>query len=427
MSVGLPRQRGGTIRARRASSAGPAGAATRGEAVPRRVSFLITHLTYAGAENQVLHLVTGLKARGWEVDVISMMPPDAYAEELAAGGIPLVSLDMRKGVPDPGAVFKLARLLRRSAPQIWHSHMIHANLLARAARPFSRVPVLICTAHNIDEGPVKRAKSRGRSTTLHTLGRGSRLRELAYRLTDPFCDLTTNVSRAAVERYIRVGAAPRRKIRFMPNGIDTRRFRPDPVARARLREALGVDERFVWLAVARFQEVKDHATLIGAFAELGRAHPEAVLLLVGQGRLEAETRALVASSGLTERVRFLGVRPDVPELMNAADGYVMSSVYEGMPIVLLEAEAVGLPVVATDVGLDREVLRDGENGFVVPVRDPTALARAMARVIALPAVERARMGETGRCQVEDHLSLERVLDRWEDLYRALLARKGLSA
>jgi glycosyltransferase involved in cell wall biosynthesis len=393
----------------------------------RRISFLITHLTYAGAENQLLHLVTGLKGRGWAVDVISMMPPDAYTEELAAAGIPLASLDMRKGVPAPGAMLKLAALLRRSRPQICHSHMVHANLLARVARPLHWVPVLICTAHNIDEGPVRRAKSRGRHAVLHTLGEGSRSREVAYRLTDPFCDLTTNVSRAAVERYIAVRAAPRRKIRFVPNGIDTGRFRPDPAARERLRRTLGVGERFVWLAVARFQEVKDHATLIRAFAELGRDHPEAVLLLVGQGRLEAEIRAQVASFGLTERVWFLGVRSDVPDLMNAADGYVMSSVYEGMPIVLLEAEAVGLPVVATDSGLDREVLRDGENGFMVPIRDPAALARAMVRVIELPAIQRARMSEAGRRQVEDQLSLARVLDQWEELYKELLARKGVGA
>lgn len=393
----------------------------------RRISFLITHLTYAGAENQLLHLVTGLKGRGWAVEVISMMPPDAYTEELAAAGIPLASLDMRKGVPAPGAMFKLAALLRRSRPEICHSHMVHANLLARVARPFAWVPVLICTAHNIDEGPVKRVKSRGNRATVHTLGKGSRWREVAYRLTDPLCDLTTNVSRAAVERYVRVGAAPRRKICFMPNGVDTSRFRPNPAVRERLRKALGLDKSFVWLAVARFQEVKDHATLIRAFAALSPEHPEVVLLLVGQGRLEAEVRALVDSFGLTERVHFLGVRPDVPDLMNAADGYVMSSVYEGMPIVLLEAKAVGLPVVATEVGIDREVLRDGENGFVVPAREPAALARAMGRVIELPVSERARMGEAGRRQVEDHLSLERVLDQWEALYQTTLARKKVGA
>lgn len=398
--------------------------AARVDPAPRcRISFLITHLTYAGAENQLLHLVTGLKARGWAVGVISMMPPHAYAEELAAAGIPLVSLDMRKGVPDPGAVLKLAALIRRSRPWICHSHMVHANLLARVARLLAWVPVLICTAHNIDEGPVKRVKSRGDRAAMHTLGKGSRWREVAYRLTDPLCDLTTNVSRTAVERYIQVGAAPPRKICFMPNGIDTQRFRPDPAARGRLRQALGLGEHFVWLAVARFQEVKDHATLIRAFAELSRAHPEAVLLLVGQGRLESEIRALVAALGLTEKVRFLGVRPDVPDLMNAADGYVISSVYEGMPIVLLEAAAVGLPVVATDAGIDREVLRDGEHGFVVPVRDPAALARAMRRLCELPVVERKRMGEAGRHQVEDHYSLERVLDQWEALYQVLLARK----
>jgi glycosyltransferase involved in cell wall biosynthesis len=392
----------------------------------RRVTFITTALNDGGAENQLVYLATQLQERGrWDTRVISMLDPKAYTERLRSAGIPVVSLGMRRGVPDPRAALRLAALLRRTQPQIIHSHMVHANLLARVTRLLYRVPVLISTAHNIDEGPDKRATSAvGRAFTGGGGAGSSRWRERGYRLTDPLCDLTTNVSRAAVDRYIQVGAVPRAKIRFVPNGVDTERFRPDPAVRERVRQEFGMGEQFVWLAVARFEEAKDHRTMIEAFASLCRSHPAASLLLVGQGTLEPASKALAASLGLGDRVRFLGVRWDVPDLMNAADAYVMSSAWEGLPMVLLEAAAVGLPAVATDVGGNSEIVADGETGFVVPPRDPAALASAMGRLMALSADERQWLGGQGRDRVVAQYSLDRVVDQWEDLYQALLARKG---
>lgn len=397
----------------------------------KRISFLTTAINDGGAENQLIYLATRLKARGWETRVISMLPPRAYMEELSAMHIPVDSLGMRRGVADPRALFRLVALLRRSRPHIVHSHMVHANLLARLARPLHWVPVLISTAHNIDEGPDKRSTRQLRQTPSTPVAArsaaGSNWRERAYRLTDPLCDLTTNVSEAAVARYVRVGAVPQRKIRFVPNGVDTTLFKPDPDARLRLRRVLGLEGRFVWLAVGRFEEAKDHRTMIRAFATLSQAYPAALLLLVGQGSLEAEIKAQVVALGLVDRVRFLGVRRDIPALMNAADAYVMSSAWEGLPMVLLEASAVGLPIVTTDAGGNREVVVDGVTGFVVPTRDPGTLGRVMAQVLALPEAARAHIGTCGRAEVERQYSLERVVDRWEALYRELLGRRGVAA
>ena len=147
--------------------------------------------------------------------VVAMLPPQAFTEELKEAGIPLSTLNMRRGVADPRAVFRLVKVLREWRPDIVYSHIVHANLLARIARIFYRIPVLISTAHNIDEG--------------------GRWRGIAYWLTDSLVDLTTNVSQAAVKRYIRVGAAPKDKIIFVPNGIDISRFKPDRDTGRRLR------------------------------------------------------------------------------------------------------------------------------------------------------------------------------------------------
>ena len=375
-----------------------------------KVLLLTTGLAYGGAETQLVHLATRLHARDWEVRVVSLIPPKAYVEELEAAGIPVVSLGIQNKLPDPRPLLRLARSIRSWRPQIVHSHMVHANLLARLVRLLAPVPVLICTAHNIDE---KGRKGSGR------------LREWAYRLTDPLCNLTTQVSQAGLERYVRVGAVPGNKIRCIPNGVDTERFRPDPGVRIRLRQKLGFGEVFVWLAVGRFEEAKDYPTMLQAFGRVSKEQPEVVLLIAGDGPLRPAMEALARNLDIAERVRFLGLRQDIPELMNAADAYVMSSSWEGLPMVLLEASATGLPIVATDVGGNSEVVSHGQTGFLVPPKDLEVLAQAMLRVMTVPEEERQRMGEGARQHIEIHFSLDRVVEQWEALYREFLRRKGV--
>jgi glycosyltransferase involved in cell wall biosynthesis len=364
---------------------------------PIRILYVITALPYGGAETQMVYLATGLKARGWEVRVVSLLPPSAYARELKATGIQVDSLALRRRVLDPRAPFRLAKIFRRERPHVVHSHMVHANLLARLARPLAKVPVLVCTAHNINEG--------------------GRYRELAYRITDFLCNLTTQVSPEGLERYVRIGAVPENKIRYIPNGVDTQRLRPNPEARRRLREEQGLGTDFAWLAVGRFDPQKDYFNMLRAFASVIREKPEAQLLIVGDGPLRLAAEELAQNIGLKDKVRFLGTYRDVPGLMNAADSYVMSSAWEGMPMVLLEAGATGLPIVATDVGGNREVVRNGETGFLVTANDPAALADAMVHLMDLSKRERQRMGKAGRQYIEANYSINRILDIWEALYR----------
>lgn len=370
-----------------------------------KVIFLITGLAYGGAETQLVYLTTRLKKRGWKVRVVSLTPPKAYVEELEATGVPVISLGIRRKLPTPQSVLQLVKLIRSWRPQIIHSHMVHANLLARLVRPLTFMPTLICTAHSINEG--------------------SRLREFLYRLTDPLCDLTTQVSRAGLERYVRVKAVPRHKIRYIPNGVDTERFRPNPDKRSYLRAKLDLEARFVWFAVGRFHASKDYPNMLQAFAMIVKKRTEVALLIVGEGPLRSEMERLAQELEIGEYVRFLGIRRDVPELMNAADAYVMSSAWEGMANVLLEASATGLPIVATDVGGNGEIVIDGETGFLVPPKNPNKLAQAMLRLMSLPQEERKHMGERARQYVEENFSLERVVDRWEHLYCELLLKKGI--
>lgn len=380
-----------------APRAGANGPAATNDPAPLRLLLATTSLMGGGAERQVFLLARGLRARGHAVAVVSMLAPENYVPELKALGIPLSDLGMRRGVTDPRALTRLAGVVRRWRPDVVHSHMVHANLLARLVRLLAPVPVEVSTAHNLTEG--------------------ARWREIAYRLTDPLCTLTTNVCRACVARYVQVGASPERKIRYLPNGLDLSTFGADDAARGRLRRELGVGDAFVWLAVGRLDVQKDYPTMLRAVAVARDAERPFAVLVAGdgpeRGALEAQAEALGLGAG---RLHFLGVRRDVPDLMRAADGYLMSSAWEGLPMVLLEAAASGLPAAATAVGGNREVVEPEVNGLLVPPRDPDALAAAMRRVMAMPAAERTAWSDAGRRRVRDSFDIDRIVERWEALY-----------
>jgi len=194
-----------------------------------------------------------------------------------------------------------------------------------------------------------------------------------------------------------------------------------------LRRNLSLDNHFVWLAVGRLEEPKDYPTMVRAFAQVITRYPNSILLITGDGQFRRDLEVLAKKLELKQRVRFLGVRKDVPELMNAADAYVMSSAWEGMPMVLLEASATALPIVATDVGGNSEVIKNEESGSLVPARNPKALARVMMQMMSLSEAERKRVGEAGRRYVVEHYELEHVVDVWDNLYRELLSKKGLAS
>lgn len=377
-----------------------------------RVMLVSTSLMRGGAEIQVYLLAQELHRKGHAVEVVTMRDPEALDHELTTQNIPVRSLGMTSGIPDPRAVIRLARAVRSFRPDVVHSHMVHANLLARITRPFATSPVLISTAHNLSEG--------------------ARWRELAYRITDPLTSITTNVSVKAVDRYVTVGAVPARRIMYMPNGLDMTPFHPDPQQREALRASLGLAEEFVWLAVGRLETQKDYPNLMQAVSNLvsETAHdpkPFSVLI-VSDGPLRRELEGLRDDLGLSgDLVRFLGNRSDVPDLMRAADGYVMSSAWEGLPMVLLEAAAARLPIVATDVGGNGEVVEDGRSGYLVAPMDPAALSAAMATVQRLAPEERASLGARARLEVEQRYEIGKVVDGWVELYEHLLAKGGKSA
>ena len=362
-----------------------------------------------GAEEQVMLLSLGLRARGWEVKIVSLLPLSLLSAELEESDIEIASLGMKRGIPDPRAMRGLIKELRGFQPDVVHCNMPQANLLARTVRPLQAFPLLISTLHNL--------------TMERITGGSGRFLEVAHGLTDRFCDLTTVICTPAVKSYLERGAVSADKIAVFYNGVNTLHFQADAGKRKTRRRELGIEGKFAWLAIGRLELAKDYPNLIRAFQKVAASRPETVLLICGRGSLENEIRAQVTACGLQEHVKFLGVRRDIPDVMNAADGFVLSSYLEGLPMVLLQASSVGMPIVATDVGGNAEVVIDESNGFVVPVRNDRALADAMERVLNLPESARARMAERGREHAREKFEIERILDRWEALYVSELEKK----
>jgi glycosyltransferase involved in cell wall biosynthesis len=210
------------------------------------------------------------------------------------------------------------------------------------------------------------------------------------------------------------------KMAVLANGVDIDTWNADAEVRNSMRRVLGFfEDEFLWLAAGRLESVKDYPTLLDAMALLPQ---RARLVIAGGGPLQSELLKMSARLGLECRIRFLGFEPDVKRWMQAADGFVLASRWEGLPMGLLEAGACALPAVATDVPGSREAIVNGTTGWLSAAGNAKALAAAMSSVMLARPEERTAMGERARKHVVENFSLQSVLDSWESLYAQLLER-----
>jgi glycosyltransferase involved in cell wall biosynthesis len=258
-------------------------------------------------------------------------------------------------------------------------------------------------------------------STVHNVYEGRWPRMFAYRLTDLLSHHTIAVSQAAADRYVRLKAVPARKLSVVANGIDIAELAPSPDRRISLRAQMGVQDEFVWLAAGRIAPAKDYPNLLSALARVHAAVPNASLWIAGEAVSASfeVTKALAADLGAS--VRWLGLRRDIPALLDAADGFVLASAWEGMPLAVGEAMAMEKPVVATDVGGVRELM--GDTGFIVPAKSSEDLAEAMLKMMRRTDEERRRLGLAARERIVAHFSMDAKADEWEALYRKTLINK----
>jgi glycosyltransferase involved in cell wall biosynthesis len=363
-----------------------------------RIVYVLTSLGMGGAERLALALAGRMAERGHTVTLMVLRP---RLDEEWATLLDTVHLEMRRTPMSLlAALVKGRRLLLELRPDLVHSHSFHANLFARLLKPLVPAVSVMSTVHNVYEGGWRRM--------------------LAYRLTDFLSCRTVAVSQVVAERFVRLKAVPETKCVVLPNGIDTAEFAPSAERRAAMRAAMGADDEFIWLTAGRVVPAKDYQNLLRAFARVRTARADARLWVAGEfgGAQGGRVRALAAELRLGDAVRWLGLRRDMPALLDAVDGFVLASAWEGMPLALGEAMAMERPVVATDVGGVSELV--GETGTVVPCKDSKALALAMVELMGRGVNERAASGRTGRERIRSQFSMDARADAWEALYRQAL-------
>lgn len=362
-----------------------------------KILFVITGLKMGGAERQLSDLADCLVKFGHTVKIVSLTAKAETGVLPKHKNIETVYLNMNKNPFSFITTYlKLSTIIREFRPDVVHSHMVHANIMARLVRISTHMPKLVCTAHSKNEG--------------------GQLRMWAYRLTNKLADVNTNVSQEAVDEFVKKGAVKFGQMIAMPNGIDVEHFVKNETSNASLKKELGIEASdYLFVAVGRLEEAKDYPNLLNAFALVKKQKPQARLLIVGVGSLEQSLKSLVRDLNLEDSITFLGLRNDIAQLMNLADSYVMSSFYEGFGIVLAESMACENITISTDCGGTKDVI--GEYGFLVPIRDSQALAAKMLESMNLSPEQRAILGKNAREHIKKHYSLDAITKKWLELYQ----------
>jgi sugar transferase (PEP-CTERM/EpsH1 system associated) len=369
------------------------------------------------APTRILHVVDTLATGGLETMLTSVVERTLgelrhavccvrelgpVADRLRRLGVPIYFLGKRPG-HDWTMMLRIAKLCRAERPHIVHTRNWGAIDGILGAR-LGGVPVVIHSEHGRERWDEQRR------------------RRIARRLLAPLVDRFVTVSEDLRQRLHRETGARVDKVTVVRNGVDTSKFKPAS-GREQLRMAHGYHPAELLVgAVGRLAALKGHSGLLTAFPAVVAAHA-ARLIILGDGPERGALERQADTSPLKGVVQLVGRRDDVPEWLGMLDVFVQPSLVEGMSNAILEAMAVGLPVVATRIGGNAEVVADGVTGRIVPVRDPDALAQAIGFYCADPQA-RARHGAAGRKRIEEHYSSGAMISDYMALYRGALMQRS---
>jgi glycosyltransferase involved in cell wall biosynthesis len=357
-----------------------------------------------GADRMGVHLMRNLDRKRFEVGAISLYGPvgSHFEQDLARGNVPVWYLGKRGG-PDPRMLPRIATIIRRFRPHVIHTHLYVLRYTLPLAS-YRRAPARVHTVHNLADKEVD-----------HSLV-GLWIHRLAFRHGVLPVSIGQEVT-ASIVRTHGIDNFP-----TIPYGIPVQEYRTPSISREAWRKHEGfAPEDVLFVCVARFFPQKNHLLLLESFARGPASDSHAYLLLVGGGPLELEVKKRAEALDLRNKTRFLGVRTDIPEILNAADAFVLSSDWEGNPLSVMEAMAAGKAVICTAVGGVPELVEDGECGLLVPQRDEKALAKAMKYILE-DSGARTFMGRASAKKAMKHFDVKVMTEAYEDLYRTILAR-----
>ncbi len=376
------------------------------------ILYIIWSLDVGGAERIVVSLAKYINKDKYNPIVCCLNYKGKLAEELEGMSIKVIALDKKPNI-DLSIIPKLIRVIKEHRIHIVHTHLWTADFWGRIAAKFAGVPVIISTAHNVDCWKPK-------------------MFLFMDRFLAKFSDKIIAVSNSVKEFYVSQVISDN-KIEVIYNGIDVKQgLSPQgtvPVLQcpsAKIREEFGIRQGETVLAIiGRLVPQKGHIYFLEMMQILRNKYPNIRGLIIGEGQLKEKLISKAKELHLEKNVIFTGLRKDIPDLLNVIDIMVSSSTYEGLPMILLEAMAAGKPIVATRVGGNPEIIDEGKTGFLVPAKDPQALADRVSSLLDDSECAR-RIGESAQEKVQSLYSIEKMLHDTENIYDELLIQKKVS-
>jgi L-malate glycosyltransferase len=360
-----------------------------------------------GTETQAVELARRLDPQRYQVTIGCLRREGPLLERLKGAPVEIVEVKMGGGMDSPSGllrIVKLARFLRKQRFQILHAHDLWSNMIGMPAAMLARTPVTITSQRDLS----------------HAEWYGTYRRRVLRFLQRRSSIVLTN-AKAIRHGLIEHDHLPPDKVCVVYNGVDLDRFRV-PAEREKLFPG-SAGNKLIVLVGNMITDVKGQPVLISAAPEIVKARPKTQFVLVGEGSKRSEFEQKVKDLGLAENFLFLGRRSDVPAILACCDIAVLPSLAEGLPNAVLEYLAAGLPVVATALGGNLEIIQDGATGLLVPPQDSQALAAALIRLLN-DDLFAARVAGAGRAYVQENFSFERLVADVEQLYSKLLNQKN---
>lgn len=364
---------------------------------PIPIAFCITDLDPGGAERCLAQVVTGLNRDAWRPAVFCLGRAGELAGVIESAGIDVTCLGARSPL-NLAVIPRLARRLRELRPQLLQTFLFHANLAGRLAGRMAGIPVIV--------------------SGIRVAEREKHWHVRADRWTRRLVDHTVCVSRAVADFSNHAARLRPERVSVIPNGVDYARF-AEAVPADLSHYGVPAGVRMI-LSVGRLHPQKGHRLLIEALAPLLQREEDLHLIIAGEGPLRAELMQEIARLPSGSRIHLIGAQEDIPGLMRAANLFVLTSRWEGMPNVVLEAMAAGTPVVTTDVEGVRELIADGESGLIVNSFCPKEIRTAVERCLADSGL-RSRMAESAQQYVKQSFTTQLMIQKYDELYRRLLA------
>ena len=363
--------------------------------------YVITGLHTGGAEIRLQDLLSRLDREKFDPVIVSIIPIGKIGKEIVNRGDKVIFLNMKRKLGFLFVFFRFLRIIKKEKPDIIHSHLFHANILARLAKIFNRKIKIISSIRNENIG--------------------GKNREIFLRMTDSLSDITNTISENVTQKMIEKKVAPANRIITVYNGIDVNKFYPNREKGEEIKKNLKIEKRLpILISVGRLSRAKGYYYLIESIEKLKQKYPDVVLLILGEGKEKDKLEKQIEQKGLKNNIFLLGNKDNVCDYLNSADLFVSSSIWEGLPTVILEAMACNLPVVATRVGGVEEIMRNNNSKFLAKPGEVEDLFDKINLFLSLSKDEKEEIVKNNRKLVEKEFSLDRMAREYTNVYNKLI-------